>query len=218
MPSLTEENYLKAVYKLSRRSENGASTNALAEELDSKASSVTDMLKKLSEKKWVNYKKYQGVKLTDEGRKIALKIVRRHRLWEVFLVTKLNFKWDEVHEIAEELEHINSEELVNRLDSFLDYPKHDPHGDPIPDQDGNIMHHKDNTLADLNIGDKVVILGVKEHDASFLQYLDKHKLVLGKEISIEGHFDFDHSMEIKVDENMFTISQQVASNLFIKKV
>ena len=131
MPSLAEENYLKAVYKLSRKSGSGASTNAIANQLDSKASSVTDMIKKLADKKLVNYKKYQGVTLTEAGQKAALLTLRKHRLWEVFLVERLNFKWDEVHEIAEELEHIHSQELINRLDAYLDYPKFDPHGEKI---------------------------------------------------------------------------------------
>ena len=218
MPSLAEENYLKAVYKLSRKSCSGASTNAIANQLDSKASSVTDMIKKLADKKLVNYKKYQGVTLTEAGQKAALLTLRKHRLWEVFLVERLNFKWDEVHEIAEELEHIHSQELINRLDAYLDYPKFDPHGDPIPDKYGKIVHHKDTTIANLNIDQSGIILGVKEHSSSFLQYLDKHDLVIGSQIKLIDRFDFDQSMEILVKGKSFTISHQVALNLFINKL
>jgi len=218
MPSLAEENYLKAVYKLSRKSGSGASTNAIANQLDSKASSVTDMIKKLADKKLVNYKKYQGVTLTEAGQKAALLTLRKHRLWEVFLVERLNFKWDEVHEIAEELEHIHSQELINRLDAYLDYPKFDPHGDPIPDKYGKIVHHKDTTIANLNIDQSGIILGVKEHSSSFLQYLDKHDLVIGSQIKLIDRFDFDQSMEILVKGKSFTISHQVALNLFINKL
>lgn len=218
MPSLAEENYLKAVYKLCRKSRTGASTNAIADQLDSKASSVTDMVKKLADKKLVNYKKYQGVTLTSEGQKAALVTLRKHRLWEVFLVEKLNFKWDQVHEMAEELEHINSDELINRLDAFLDFPKYDPHGDPIPDKNGNIQHHKDTTIADLAIGETGIILGVKEHNSSFLQYLEKHNMVIGTEIKVSEKFDFDHSIEITINEKTMTVSNQVAVNLFINKL
>ena len=191
MNSFTEENYLKAIFKISK-GKTEVSTNAVAAEMDTKASSVTDMLKKLADKKLVNYAPYKGVNLTETGKQIAISIVRKHRLWEVFLVDKLNFKWDEVHDIAEQLEHIQSNELVERLDHFLENPKYDPHGDPIPDKDGNIARHKELTLADLNIGEKGVIVGVKEHSKSFLNYLDQLNLVLGTEIAVTDKIEFDN--------------------------
>lgn len=215
--TLAEENYLKAIYKLSRSSTKGASTNALADALEAKASSVTDMLKKLNEKGLVDHVKYQGVHLTQEGERVALLTLRKHRLWEVFLVERLNFKWDEVHEIAEELEHIESKELINRLDSFLDFPRYDPHGDPIPDKNGKIEHHKDTTLADLLPGEAGIILGVKEHSPSFLQYLEKKQLLLGAEVKVLDKFDFDNSISTQINNIANTITNQVASNLFIKR-
>ncbi len=167
MNSFTEENYLKAIYKLSLNGVQGVSTNAIADKLATKPSSVTDMIKKLADKKLVSYQKYQGVNLTKRGRDIAVSIIRNHRLWEVFLVEKLNFKWDEVHDLAEELEHINTHKLTERLDEFLEFPKFDPHGDPIPDKDGNIVQHKDITLSDLSTGRKTVIVGIKNHSKVF---------------------------------------------------
>ena len=218
MNTYTEENYLKAIFKYSNKTKEGVSTNVIADELDTKASSVTDMIKKLSDKKLVLYKKYKGVTLTEKGRKIAVSVIRKHRLWEVFLVDKLDFKWDEVHDIAEQLEHIHSEELVERLDTFLDNPKHDPHGDPIPDKDGNLQHHKDFTLSDLLIGEKGVIVGVKEHSTSYLKYLESINLVLGTEIKVMEIVDFDHSMSISVNDEAVNISHQASKNLIVKKL
>ncbi|TXB67054.1 metal-dependent transcriptional regulator [Vicingus serpentipes] len=218
MNSFTEENYLKAIFKLSK-GKTEVSTNAVAAEMDTKASSVTDMLKKLADKKLVNYAPYKGVNLTETGKQIAISIVRKHRLWEVFLVDKLNFKWDEVHDIAEQLEHIQSNELVERLDHFLENPKYDPHGDPIPDKDGNIARHKELTLADLNIGEKGVIVGVKEHSKSFLNYLDQLNLVLGTEIAVTDKIEFDNSMSLKINKkSTSTVSNQASKNLYIKKI
>lgn len=218
MNSFTEENYLKAIFKLSK-GKTEVSTNAVAAEMDTKASSVTDMLKKLADKKLVNYAPYKGVNLTETGKQIAISIVRKHRLWEVFLVDKLNFKWDEVHDIAEQLEHIQSNELVERLDHFLENPKYDPHGDPIPDKDGNIARHKELTLADLNIGEKGVIVGVKEHSKSFLNYLDQLELVLGTEVDVIDKVEFDNSMTLKINEKLnSTVSNQASKNLYIKKI
>jgi len=218
MNSFTEENYLKAIFKLSKGNIE-VSTNAVAEELDTKASSVTDMLKKLAEKKLVNYAPYKGVKLTNSGRNVAISVIRKHRLWEVFLVDKLDFKWDEVHDIAEQLEHVQSSELVERLDQFLEHPEYDPHGDPIPDKDGNINRHKEQTLADLNIDDKGIIVGVKEHSKSYLNYLDQLNLVLGTEVKVLEIIEFDHSMSITINNNQKTIvSNQASKNLYIKKL
>lgn len=217
MNSFTEENYLKAIYKLSLNGTQGVSTNAIADELSTKPSSVTDMIKKLAEKKLVSYQKYQGVNLTKKGRDIAISIIRNHRLWEVFLVEKLNFKWDEVHDLAEELEHINTHKLTERLDEFLDFPKFDPHGDPIPDKNGNIIQHKDITLSDLKIGEKAVVVGVKEHSKSYLNYLEQLQLVLGAEVQIKDIVEFDATMRILVNNKQVIISNQASKNLIVKK-
>ena len=218
MNSFTEENYLKAIFKLGNKTEGGVSTNSIAESLETKASSVTDMIKKLSDKKLVNYKKYQGVTLTETGKKIAVSIIRNHRLWEVFLVEKLNFKWDEVHDLAEDLEHIQSEKLTDQLDAFLEFPKYDPHGDPIPDKDGNIHQHQNITLADLNINEQGVVVGVKEHSKSYLNYLENINLVLGTDIKVIEIVDFDRSMTITVNTaSEVNISNQASKNLIIKK-
>lgn len=217
MNSFTEENYLKAIYKLSLNGTQGVSTNAIADELSTKPSSVTDMIKKLAEKQLVSYQKYQGVNLTKKGRDIAVSIIRNHRLWEVFLVEKLNFKWDEVHDLAEELEHINTHKLTERLDEFLDFPKFDPHGDPIPDKNGNIIQHKDITLSDLKIGEKAVVVGVKEHSKSYLNYLEQLQLVLGAEVQIKDIVEFDATMRILVNNKQVIISNQASKNLIVKK-
>jgi DtxR family Mn-dependent transcriptional regulator len=218
MNSLAEENYLKALYKLGGKS-NEVPTNALADELNTKASSVTDMMKKLSDKKLVNYEPYKGVSLTKEGYAIALNVVRKHRLWEVFLVEKLAFKWDEVHEIAEQLEHIQSAELIEKLDEFLGFPKFDPHGDPIPDKDGKIFQHLEITLSQLEKNEKGIVVGVKEHSKSYLNYLDSLNLVLGAEVFIEDKVEFDSSMKVKINNTAgVTISNQATKNLYIKKI
>src|ERR1700760_5386 len=162
MNTFTEENYLKAIYHLSLQS-GSVSTNQLAAALSTKAASVTDMLKKLADKELINYTKYQGVTLTSSGEKIAISIIRKHRLWEYFLVEKLNFKWDEVHDVAEELEHISSKELVDRLDSFMGYPKYDPHGDPIPDSKGQFKSHELKPVSALAVDSGGIISGVRDH-------------------------------------------------------
>src|ERR1700712_1060629 len=170
MNTLAEENYLKSIYHLSLNTQN-VSTNQIAALLNTRAASVTDMLKKLADKELINYTRYQGVSLTSPGKKIALHIIRKHRLWEFFLVEKLNFKWDQVHEMAEEMEHISSEELIDRLDKFMDYPKYDPHGDPIPDCNGNFKKHELKPIASLSVNESGVISGVRDHSPTFLQYL-----------------------------------------------
>lgn len=214
--TFSEENYLKSIFHLSKDFPKGVSTNAIAKDMETKASSVTDMLKKLSEKKMVNYKKYQGVLLTKQGEKTAINLIRKHRLWEVFLVEKLNFNWDEVHVIAEELEHIKSEKLTNELDRFLDYPKKDPHGDPIPDKDGNIIKDVKALLSTLNVGEKGICVGVNDTSSEFLKYLDKQNIAIGKEIEVLEKEIFDGSIRIKIDRSQFYISHQIAKNLFVK--
>jgi len=216
MRTSSEEDYLKAIYSLSQNNE-GASTNALANHLDMKASSITDMLKKLSDKGWVNYEKYKGVSLKTEGKIIALNIVRKHRLWETFLVNKLNFQWDEVHEIAEQLEHIKSNELVDRLDDFLDNPEFDPHGDPIPNKNNEITDsRKRSYLSNLKPNTEAVIIGVKDNSTQLLQYLAKEKMVLGVSLRISEIYDFDNSMKIEINNKEINISERVAQNVVVQ--
>ena len=212
----SEENYLKIIYHLSAVSKTEVSTNAIAQEMQTKASSVTDMLKKLAEKELVVYQKYQGVSLTDQGLFAAKMIVRKHRLWEVFLVEKLDFTWDEVHEIAEELEHIQSDKLINKLDAFLDFPAKDPHGDPIPDKHGNIAKVEQQLLSELAIDKAGICVGVKDSSTAFLQFLDKQKIALGSKIKVIDKESFDNSLTIEVNGNPLLISNKIASNLFIK--
>lgn len=216
MLSLSEENYLKAIYHLYKSQQQSVSTNELSGFLNTKASSVTDMLKKLSDKNLVDYKKYQGVTLSAKGEITALKVIRKHRLWEVFLVEKLNFNWDEVHDIAEQLEHIQSEKLTDKLDAFLDYPKRDPHGDPIPNRNGEFTVANRKVLSDLKPGENGLCIGVKDSSADFLNYLDKQGISLGKSIEIKDKEIFDRSMLIAFDNNTFRISEQIADNLYIK--
>jgi DtxR family Mn-dependent transcriptional regulator len=216
MQSYTEENYLKVIYHLSVIS-NPVQTNAIAERIQTKAASVTDMLKKLSEKELVDYVKYQGVTLTEKGKLTAISIVRKHRLWEVFLVEKLNFKWDEVHEVAEELEHIKSTLLVERLDEFLEFPKVDPHGDPIPDKHGNFADLSFVKLSKLKVGDKGTITGVSEHSSPFLKHLEKLGLTLGKKIEVSEIIDFDGSVELLIEQQKINISREVAKHILINK-
>ncbi|MDF2436457.1 MAG: metal-dependent transcriptional regulator [Bacteroidota bacterium] len=216
MHSFTEENYIKAIYKLLESNDETVSTNAIAERMNTKAASVTDMLKKLSAKKLVNYQKYQGVTLTAKGEKTALNIIRKHRLWEMFLVEKFNFTWDEVHDVAEQLEHIQSEKLIDELDKFLNFPKVDPHGDPIPDAKGKLHLQKSKPLSQFNIDDVCVITGVVDHSPSFLRYLDKQGFVLGNEIKIKDMADFDRSLQISVNKRAsFFISNDVAKNILV---
>ena len=214
--TFSEENYLKTIYHLTNSSNSEVSTNAIAEMMETKASSVSDMLKKLAEKNLVNYKKYQGVSLTENGSLKAKMIVRKHRLWEVFLFDKLDFSWDEVHEIAEELEHIKSEKLINKLDDFLGNPNEDPHGDPIPDRNGKISKLQKLVLAELNETQTGICIGVKDSSSQFLKYLDKNQIKLGSKISVLAKEDFDMSLKIKVNEKTVTISNIIANNLYIR--
>ncbi|TDQ22059.1 metal-dependent transcriptional regulator [Tenacibaculum caenipelagi] len=217
MFSQSEENYIKAMYHLTADSKNGISTNSIAKKLETKASSVTDMVKKLSDKKVVVYKKYQGVTLTDFGKKIAANIIRKHRLWEVFLVDTLNFSWDEVHEVAEQLEHIKSPKLINELDAFLGYPKRDPHGDPIPDKEGNLQMIEKSLLSTLKENERGVCVGVDDSSSEFLRFLDKQGISLGKEIKVLDKEPFDGSLVIEMEGKTFSVSNKIANNLYIQK-
>ena len=214
--SFTEENYLKAIYHLSTGNNSVVNTNQIAEITNTKAASVTDMLKKLAEKKLINYIKYQGVTLTEAGKNAAVNIVRKHRLWEVFLVEKLGFKWDEVHDIAEELEHINSESLINRLDDFLGNPAADPHGDPIPDRSGTIHQKKLVRISDMQQDQNGTISGVSEHSSVFLKLLEKMGLTLGTKIRVSELIEFDGSIILIVNDHADrTISREVAKNILV---
>jgi DtxR family Mn-dependent transcriptional regulator len=184
--------------------------------LDTKASSVTDMLKKLSEKEWVNYQKYQGVSLTEKGKLNAKIIVRKHRLWEVFLVEKLGFAWDEVHEVAEELEHIQSEKLINQLDQFLNFPSFDPHGDPIPNAKGEIKKIDKQLVSEIEIGKTITCVGVKDTSVDFLQYLNKQSISLGTKMKVLEKEPFDGTLKFEINNNVLVISDKIANNLFVK--
>lgn len=213
------ENYIKVIYGLSDKKKVWVNTNELAVQMSIKPSSVTDMLKKLDNKQLVNYQKYKGVKLTTEGNTLALRVIRKHRLWEVFLENKLGFNWDEVHDIAEQLEHISSPELVKRLDKFLDFPKYDPHGDPIPDHEGKIKPSKRNLLSAFYKGESGKLVGVDDSSSSFLKFLESKKLALGCEIIVYEKFDYDDSMDIKImgTKEHLNISKEVSRNLYLIK-
>jgi DtxR family transcriptional regulator, Mn-dependent transcriptional regulator len=217
--SFTEENYIKLIYRASKTdpttSDQEVSTNEIADLTQTKPASVSDMLKKLAAKGLINYVKYQGVTLTPEGEAKALLVIRKHRLWEVFLVDKLEFSWDQVHDIAEQLEHIQSDELIKRLDKFLGYPQYDPHGDPIPNDKGELSSKKQVYLIDMKIGDNGDVVGVKETSPLFLRYLDKIGVNIGAHIEIMDKIEFDQSIEIKVNKDrVIIISKDIAQNIY----
>lgn len=212
-----EENYLKAIFKISEKEDKAVSTNAIAAEMQTTAASVTDMLKRLAEKKLIDYEKYRGVELSGEGNRVATTLIRKHRLWEVFLVDKLGFAWDEVHDLAEQLEHVQGNNLVNRLDMFLGHPKFDPHGDPIPDADGHWTFRQQVLLTDLKPGDRGVVTGVDDHSPAFLQYLDRLGLTLGASLELIERFPYDHSSRVRTpDGQEVTLSEKVGQNLYVK--
>lgn len=218
MTSFTEENYLKIIYMLTEQNGgNEVSTNELAEHTQTKAASVSDMLRKLAEKNLINYRKYQGVTLTKEGQQIALSVIRKHRLWEVFLVDKLGFGWDEIHDIAEQLEHIDSKELTEKLDKFLGSPQFDPHGDPIPDAKGKMPSMASCKLSEVPVDQTVVMVGVLVHSPAFLQHLDKNQITLGCTIKIQEVSEFDKSFTVLLNNNQSVfVSNEVAKNLLVK--
>jgi DtxR family Mn-dependent transcriptional regulator len=213
--SSSKENYIKAIYHL--QEEDGiVTTNALARQLDTRAASITDMLKKLKTQKLLLYEKYKGFKLSPEGRKMALQVIRKHRLWEFFLVEKLSFGWEEVHEMAEELEHITSKKLVDRLDEFLGFPKSDPHGDPIPDSTGKISLKKQVSLFDVRINIAAVVSNISDQSAEMLELLRHKGLALGTKVEVKKRFSFDNSIELKVkNQPAITISENVAKKVFV---
>jgi len=215
MLSLTEENYLKAIYHLSDAGTKSVLTNELAEAMNTKAASATDMIKKLSNKEFISYEKYYGVNVTSKGKAEALMVIRKHRLWETFLVEKLGFTWDEVHEVAEQLEHINSPRLIQKLDEFLGYPTVDPHGDPIPDSKGKIKLLPLVSLDQVKTGYQGKITAVKDSDSNLLKYLDKIGAKPGIKIKILGKEEYDESMELLIDDHRVFISKEVSQNILV---
>lgn len=213
----SEENYIKAIYSLQQRENGAVGTNDLAQRMETKASSVTDMIKRLSDKSLIQYEKYKGCELTDQGMRTALKLVRKHRLWETFLVEKLNFGWDEVHDIAEQLEHIQSVKLTDQLDKFLNFPKFDPHGDPIPNQSGEIQHHERSyKLNELDINQRGVVIGVADSSASFLRFLDRHKINLGSSIIVKEVYEFDDSREVEIGDQTVSLSAAASGKITVQ--
>jgi len=215
MLSLAEENYLKAIYHLSDGGSKAVLTNEIADAMKTKAASVTDMIKKLSSKRFILYEKYYGVKVTKQGKSEALMLIRKHRLWETFLVQKLGFSWDEVHEIAEQLEHIQSPLLVQRLDEFLEFPLADPHGEPIPDKDGKVIVRSQRSLHELTPGYTGIIVAVKDADSGLLKYLQKIGATPGKKIRLVSKEAYDESAEIEIEGKRTSISRVVSENILV---
>lgn len=214
--STSEENYIKAIFHL-QHSDGTVTTNELAAELNTRPASVTDMMKKLRTKKLVHYQAYHGFRLSNEGKKLALLIIRRHRLWEYFLAEKLKFSWDEVHSVAEDLEHVGSKKLIDKLDEFLGFPRFDPHGDPIPDSNGKIETSKQICLKELPLNKPAIVCHVSDQSNEMLEVLGHKNIGLGTRLEIKRKFDFDNSMEIKTGRQpAFTISDQLAENIYVK--
>jgi len=213
--SFTEENYLKAIYKLQETNGEVVATSALAQVMGVHSPSVTDMLKRMASKKLVIYQKSKGFKLTEKGRQVAVGIIRKHRLWEVFLVDKLGFRWDEVHDIAEDLEHIQSEPLVNKLDAYLGYPKADPHGDPIPDENGKLKKVKTQPLTSAPLKKKVTIIALGNSSDEFLRYLDKMGITIGDTVEVSEIEDFDKSVTVLHKKSSFSLSNEAANFLLV---
>jgi DtxR family transcriptional regulator, Mn-dependent transcriptional regulator len=215
MLSFTEENYLKTIYRLSEGGEKAVLTNEIAESMSTKAASVTDMVKRLSGKNLIEYEKYYGVKITRLGKSEALMVIRKHRLWETFLVEKLNFTWDEVHDVAEQLEHIQSGLLIERLDEFLGFPTADPHGHPIPDKNGKVQRVKQTPLALAALNKKSTVCSVTNGTPAFLQYLSKIGVYIGAGIVVLEKVEFDGSLEVMIDKKKVFISRDAAENILV---
>jgi DtxR family Mn-dependent transcriptional regulator len=212
--SESEENYLKTIFHL-QVGNDAVTTNDLAEKLQTRPASVTEMMKKLNSKKLLNYKPYYGFSLSTEGKKIALNVIRRHRLWEYFLAEKLNFSWDEVHEVAEELEHVSSKKLIDKLDKFLGFPQFDPHGDPIPDSKGKMRSYKEEPLTSLPIGQAAEVCRVANQSAEMLELLQHKNIAIGTRLEVKKHFEFDRSIELKIKTSTINVSEQLAKNIFV---
>lgn len=214
--TFSEENYLKAIYHLCGKEEGKASATGIAEVLGNNPASVIDMLKKLTEKKLIQYDKKKGARLSEKGQKAALLVIRKHRLWEVFLQEKLGYTWDEVHDIAEQLEHIHHVDLADRLDKFLDYPKYDPHGDPIPKSNGQIPAASKTTLMEIEAGKTCQVVGVRDTSTPFLQYLQQLKVAIGTNITLMEKIVFDNSVIIKIGRGAATtVSQKFAESVLV---
>jgi len=214
--SASEENYIKTIFHL--QEENGTvTTNELARELRSRPASITDMMKKLKTKKMVHYQPYKGFRLTTEGKKVALVIIRRHRLWEFFLAEKLKFTWDEVHAIAEDMEHVSSKKLIDKLDAFLGFPRFDPHGDPIPDSQGKIETSKRVCLTELPLNKIGIVSNVSDQSTEMLELLKHKKIGIGTKLEVKKKFSFDNSMEVKINQQtQLNLSELLAKNIFVK--
>ena len=211
----SEENYIKAIYHL-QKVDGMVTTNELAAELQTKPASITDMMKKLKVKKLLNYQPYQGFRLTADGTKVALGIIRRHRLWEFFLAEKLKFTWDEVHEVAEDLEHVSNKKLIDKLDEYLGFPRIDPHGDPIPDANGKIEISKKICITELAVNTISTVASVSDHSSEILELLEHKKIAIGTKVEVKKKFEFDESLEIKINRRpVITISEQLAKNIFV---
>ena len=211
----SEENYIKAIYHL-QKVDGMVTTNELAAELQTKPASITDMMKKLKVKKLLNYQPYQGFRLTADGTKVALGIIRRHRLWEFFLAEKLKFTWDEVHEVAEDLEHVSNKKLIDKLDEYLGFPRIDPHGDPIPDANGKIEISKKICITELAVNTVSTVASVSDHSSEILELLEHKKIAIGTKVEVKKKFEFDNSLEIKINRQpVITISEQLAKNIFV---
>lgn len=218
MLSYTEENYLKAIYKIYEKTKDIVSTNSIAEMLNTTAASVTDMIKKLAVKELIIYEKYKGSKLTQEGAKVATNLIRKHRLWETFLVETLGFSWEEVHDIAEDLEHINSPKLIDRLDRFLKHPKYDPHGDPIPNAEGKFTLREQINLQKLVKGESGQLIGVNNNDDTFLAYLNELEIGIGTNIEVLEKNNYDRSIKVSINKKTpILLTEKVCKNLFLKK-
>ena len=214
--STSEENYIKAIFHLQADTET-VTTNALAQELLTRPASVTDMMKKLKTKKLIHYQPYQGFRLNSEGKKVALAIIRRHRLWEYFLSEKLKFEWDEVHEVAEELEHVSNKKLIDKLDEFLGRPRFDPHGDPIPDVHGKMEDLQRVSLADLPLNTTAEVCHVANQSSEILELMRHKNIAISTKLEVKRKFVFDNSVEIKIRQQApVTISEQLAKNIFVK--
>lgn len=217
MLSFTEENYLKALFHLTFEMENNneAGTNQLASYMGVKPATATDMLRKLKEKGLIDYEKYGKITLSEQGRSHALEVLRKHRLWETFLFKKLDFTWDEVHEVAEQLEHIHSAKLIDKLDKFLEFPEYDPHGDAIPDAKGNLRPSFRKSLAEVEPGAVCKMVAVKDNTASFLQYVSQLNLKIHTEIKVLSRQTYDGTIEILIESQLNTVSQKFAENIMV---
>ena len=216
MNSLTEENYLKAIFHL-LDSENQVTVNELSKFLQIKMPSVNSMMKKFADKNWVIYETYKPIRVTELGRKEAAIVVRKHRLTEMFLVEKMGFGWENVHEIAEQLEHVHSEDFFDKMDEILNFPKVDPHGEPIPDKDGIIITQNLKKLSECKINDMVILTSVTISTDDFLNYLNQRNLALGAEILIKNIEKFDGSMQIEFSDRTEVLSKMVCEKLLVKK-